>query len=162
MNPASGEMYKKWYLRYDNNTKFHLEESELFRKIIEHKLMEYQFYSCIIIVSIYYAWCIDLQFLLASSSLFDIRWLPFILLIFSGILYKASKHLANPQKKLFDSIRVVRKTILDEGGKISFVQLMEHAGEKFLILVEFSEGQSELFTVERKVIIERRYVPLIT
>lgn len=133
----------------------------MFGRIIDHKSMEYQFYLFIILVSMYYTWCIDLRGLL-SSSLFDMRWLPFILLILSGILYKVSKHRANPQKKLFDSIRVVRKTILVEGGKISFVQLMDQTGEKFLILVEFSEGHSELFTVERKVIIERRYVPLIT
>lgn len=133
----------------------------MFGKIIEHKIMEYQFYLFIILVSIYCAWCIDFRNLLSSSNLLDIRWLPFILLIFSGIVYKISIHRANPQKKLFDSIRVVRRTILEEGSKIRYVQIMNQTGDQCVILVEFSQGHSELFTVERKVIISRAYVPLI-
>lgn len=125
-------------------------------KLFEHKSMEYQFYVLIILVSIYYTYIIDIKLLLSSESWFNFRWLPLILLIFSGIVYKISKYRRDPKRKLLDSIKVVRQTVLNEGGKISIIYINNQIGEKFQFVIEYSEGHCELFTVERKVIIDRK------
>ncbi|MCW3793990.1 hypothetical protein OM416_20555 [Paenibacillus sp. LS1] len=122
--------------------------------LIEHKLIKYQFYAVLFLVSVFYIWWVDdVQYLFEIIPW--IRWIPLLVLFICGITYLFTALKMKSEINLVDALSMIHSTILKEKREVEYMQIVEHGSGTFSIVVTYNKDLKEEFKVNRKKIISR-------
>lgn len=123
-------------------------------EMFEQKLLKYQFFAALILVSAFYIWWVDdVQFVFESTPW--IRWLPLLCLCISGITFLITAITMKSEFQLVGSLSMVHSTILNEKNEVEYMQIVEQGSRTSSILVTYKTGLKEEFKVNRKKILSR-------
>ncbi|MFX3643513.1 MAG: hypothetical protein ACE3L7_33480 [Candidatus Pristimantibacillus sp.] len=122
--------------------------------MIEYKLIKYQFYAVLILVSAFYIWWVDeVQYLFEIIPW--IRWIPLLVLFICGITYLFTALKMKSEINLVDAISMIHSTILKEKREVEYMQIVEQGSGTFSIVVTYNKDLKEEFKVNSEKIISR-------